>query len=76
MALETEGAAAARQHFEQCLTLAATLRDRRLESYARRWLHSIGNPLNRPQWYEIRPGVWRPRITEAVPAPTPAPALN
>ena len=72
VALETEGAAAARQHFEQCLTLAATLRDRRLEAYARRWLHSIGNPLNQPQWYEIRPGVWRPRITAAVSAPTPA----
>jgi len=60
LALETEGPAAAETHFAQCLELAAVLRDRRLESYAHRWLERVrGTCAETAGWSEVRPGVWR-----------------
>ncbi|XUL94501.1 hypothetical protein ACQ86D_51650 (plasmid) [Streptomyces galilaeus] len=36
------------------------LRDRRLESYARRWLERVRGTCTEPAgWSEVRPGVWR-----------------
>ncbi|MER7764246.1 BTAD domain-containing putative transcriptional regulator [Streptomyces sp. NPDC097619] len=63
LAVETHGTAAAEAHFRQCLTLATTLADRRLESYARRWLTRLTTTPHRPDWTEFRPGLWRPRPT-------------
>ncbi|MGW0737477.1 BTAD domain-containing putative transcriptional regulator [Streptomyces sp. NPDC002851] len=62
---------AARDHIETCLSLTAPLKDRRLESYARRWLNRLhAEAPDAPDaptptgggtttgWLEIRPGVW------------------
>ncbi|MET8414033.1 AfsR/SARP family transcriptional regulator, partial [Streptomyces sp. NPDC005195] len=60
LALENVGAHAAEAHFADCLGLATTLRDPRLESYARRWLDRVQGQGHRPAgWSEVRPGVWR-----------------
>ncbi|RSS58318.1 hypothetical protein EF912_10940 [Streptomyces sp. WAC07061] len=61
LALETEGPAAAKPHFERCLALAARLGDRRREAYAARWLRHVRGGLPLPDWTETRPGVWRLR---------------
>ncbi|MEU6826135.1 AfsR/SARP family transcriptional regulator [Streptomyces atriruber] len=74
-ALRTSGAAAARPHFQQCLTLAGVLGERRLEAYARRWLdrlHTAGPP--HPAWAEVRPGVWSAGPLTARRTPDPAAA--
>lgn len=61
LALENVGADAAEAHFADCLGLATTLRDPRLESYAQRWLDRVQGQGHRPAgWSEVRPGVWRP----------------
>lgn len=60
LALENVGADTAEAHFADCLGLATTLRDPRLESYAQRWLDRVQGQGHRPAgWSEIRPGVWR-----------------
>ncbi|MFD8423337.1 BTAD domain-containing putative transcriptional regulator [Streptomyces sp. NPDC059668] len=60
LALENVGTDAAEAHFADCLGLATTLRDPRLESYARRWLDRVHGQGHRPAgWSEVRPGVWR-----------------
>ncbi|MGW6704443.1 BTAD domain-containing putative transcriptional regulator [Streptomyces sp. NPDC054956] len=63
LAVETRLPGAAETHFGQCLTLASALGDRRLESYARRWLNRLGGGEHREDWSEVRPGVWRARAT-------------
>ncbi|MES5825307.1 BTAD domain-containing putative transcriptional regulator [Streptomyces sp. RG80] len=60
-ALDAEGSAAAERHFRECLALAGTLDDRRLEAYARRWLVRLRDGSVHPGWTEVRPGVWRGR---------------
>ncbi|MBB4946073.1 DNA-binding SARP family transcriptional activator [Kitasatospora gansuensis] len=69
-ALLAEGPTAARSRFTECLEIAQTLRDRRLEAHARRALRRLHDPDDDPAGcLEIRPGVWRLRS----PAPlTPA----
>ncbi|OPG09798.1 hypothetical protein B1R27_05340 [Streptomyces sp. GKU 895] len=62
-ALDAEGPAAAERHFRECLALAGTLDDRRLEAYARRWLVRLREGSVHPGWTEVRPGVWRGRRT-------------
>lgn len=60
LALETDGPTAARPHFAECRDLAAGLRDRRLQSYADRWLERVRGAGDQPTgWSEVRPGVWR-----------------
>ncbi|MFD3839054.1 BTAD domain-containing putative transcriptional regulator [Streptomyces sp. NPDC058642] len=59
--LAAEGPSAAEGHFRQCLALAGTLGDRRLETYARRWLGRLRDGAVHPGWTEVRPGVWRGR---------------
>lgn len=64
VALEAEGPEAARVRFTQCLDLATSLKDRRLEAYARRALRALcdpATPSGRPTDLEVRPGVWRLR---------------
>ncbi|MBT2446422.1 winged helix-turn-helix domain-containing protein [Streptomyces sp. ISL-43] len=63
LAVEAQVPGAAETHFRQCLTLASALGDRRLESYARRWLNRLGGGEHRADWSEVRPGVWRARAT-------------
>lgn len=63
LAVETRVPGAAETHFRQCLTLASALGDRRLESYARRWLNRLDGGEHRADWSEVRPGVWRARAT-------------
>ncbi|MFD9304952.1 BTAD domain-containing putative transcriptional regulator [Streptomyces sp. NPDC060048] len=63
LAVEAQVPGAAETHFRQCLALAGALGDRRLESYARRWLNRLGGGEHRADWSEIRPGVWRARTT-------------
>jgi DNA-binding SARP family transcriptional activator/RecA/RadA recombinase len=57
-ALNAEGPSAADSHFRECLLLAGTLGDRRLEAYARRWLSRLHDGTVHPGWTEVRPGVW------------------
>ncbi|KKD02460.1 hypothetical protein TN53_40405, partial [Streptomyces sp. WM6386] len=59
--LAAEGPSAAESHFRECLALAGTLGDRRLETYARRWLGRLRDGAVHPGWTEVRPGVWRGR---------------
>ncbi|WP_327722918.1 AfsR/SARP family transcriptional regulator (plasmid) [Streptomyces sp. NBC_00490] len=59
--LADEGPSAAESHFRECLALAGTLGDRRLETYARRWLGRLRDGAVHPAWTEVRPGVWRGR---------------
>ncbi|MEV7192610.1 BTAD domain-containing putative transcriptional regulator [Streptomyces sp. NPDC093510] len=69
-ALESRGEDAARPHFQQCLTLAGVLGDRRLEAYARRWLDQLrAGHAARPAWAEVRPGVWCARTAPRPQAP-------
>ncbi|MEE1781608.1 AfsR/SARP family transcriptional regulator [Streptomyces sp. SP17BM10] len=68
-ALERGAPQAARAAFATCARVAATLRDPRLESYARRRLRGADDPLDA---VEVRPGLWRLR-TAPGPARTPAP---
>ncbi|MFJ9522984.1 BTAD domain-containing putative transcriptional regulator [Kitasatospora sp. NPDC101801] len=69
-ALLADGPSAARSRFTECLEIAQSLRDRRLEAHARRALRRLHDPDDDPGGcLEIRPGVWRLRS----PAPlTPA----
>ncbi|WP_407987782.1 AfsR/SARP family transcriptional regulator [Kitasatospora sp. CMC57] len=70
-ALLAEGATPAHSRFTECLEIAQTLRDRRLEAHARRALRRLHDPDGDPaDCLEIRPGVWRLRS----PAPL-SPAL-
>lgn len=74
LALEAEGPQAARARFTQCLDLAAALKDRRLEAYARRALRALRDPAppsGHPTDLEVRPGIWRLRA----PAPRHAPLM-
>ncbi|MFJ2239664.1 BTAD domain-containing putative transcriptional regulator [Streptomyces sp. NPDC087859] len=66
--LAAEGPSAAEGHFRQCLALAGTLGDRRLETYARRWLGRLRDGAVHPGWTEVRPGVWRGRRESRVQA--------
>ncbi|WP_419992810.1 BTAD domain-containing putative transcriptional regulator [Streptomyces boninensis] len=59
LALDADGPAACRPHFQQCLDLAGTLGDRHLEAYARRWLSRLQDGRAQEGWREVRPGVWR-----------------
>ncbi|MFF1378848.1 BTAD domain-containing putative transcriptional regulator [Streptomyces sp. NPDC058308] len=69
-ALQTTGSAAARPHFQQCLTLAGVLGDRHLEAYARRWLERLREDgAGHLVWAEIRPGIWCGRTTPRTAAP-------
>ncbi|MDG4864950.1 hypothetical protein P8605_43055, partial [Streptomyces sp. T-3] len=55
--------------FQECLSLAVVLQDRRLQSYARRWLDRLSvHAVSRPAWTEVRPGIWRPRAAPPHPA--------
>ncbi|NNN31861.1 AfsR/SARP family transcriptional regulator [Streptomyces sp. S3(2020)] len=60
------GASTAEDHFRECLTLAGTLGDRRLEAFARRWLGRLRDGSAHPGWTEVRPGIWRGRHESAV----------
>lgn len=64
--LAAEGPSAAERHFRECLALAGTLGDRRLEAYARRWLGRLRDGSVHPGWAEVRPGVWRGRYASGV----------
>ncbi|WP_329377720.1 AfsR/SARP family transcriptional regulator [Streptomyces sp. NBC_01351] len=64
VALAQEGPESARVWFDECLRLAGTLRDHRLETYTKRALRSLGagsvGPAAGGVWaVEARPGVWR-----------------
>ncbi|MDF9815639.1 AfsR/SARP family transcriptional regulator [Streptomyces sp. SPB162] len=64
LAWEAEGPEAARARFTQCLDLATSLKDRRLEAYARRALRALRDPApasGHPTDLEVRPGIWRLR---------------
>lgn len=58
LALARDAPAAAAGYFSECLELAGTLRDRRLEAYARRSLRALASGTD-PPGIELRPGVWR-----------------
>lgn len=78
--LRLAGPAAACERFTDCLELAGTLRDRRLEAYAGRALRQLGEMTartgeegrgrgaRRSEGFEVRPGVWRLHSPDPVPA--------
>jgi hypothetical protein len=60
LALARGDEAAAAAAFTACRDLAAALRDRRLEAYARRCMRPLaGTPRRSGPALEVRPGVWR-----------------
>ncbi|WP_129306078.1 AfsR/SARP family transcriptional regulator [Streptomyces sp. L2] len=65
LALDLGDEVTAAARFTACRELAAALRDRRLEAYARRCLRRLGESEVAPA-VEVRPGVWRLRgVAEA-----------
>ncbi|MFJ3232140.1 BTAD domain-containing putative transcriptional regulator [Streptomyces sp. NPDC086787] len=61
LALDQGDEATATARFTACRELAAALRDRRLEAYARRCLRRLGGTGESDPAVEVRPGVWRLR---------------
>ncbi|UXY30522.1 AfsR/SARP family transcriptional regulator [Streptomyces sp. HUAS TT20] len=62
LALDLGDEATARARFTACRDLATSLRDRRLEAYARRCLRRLADMPREPEpAVEVRPGVWRLR---------------
>ncbi|WP_406452529.1 AfsR/SARP family transcriptional regulator [Streptomyces sp. NBC_00876] len=75
VALAQEGPAAARVWFGECLRLAGTLGDPRLQMYARRSLRALDTGATAPKAgfgaVEIRPGLWRIHQGEPFTGPPP-----